>query len=92
LLFSGKYLPSIATQIYYFNKAKPASHFNTLNLVGIAIGNGWVHPILQNQAYVDYPYTLGTKTKKSERDRANLINQVSLEISNVILRKKSWII
>jgi vitellogenic carboxypeptidase-like protein len=28
-------------------------------LKGLAIGNGWVHPIVQNQAYVDYPYNLG---------------------------------
>ena len=28
-------------------------------LKGIAIGNGWVHPIVQNAAYVSYPYNLG---------------------------------
>jgi len=33
--------------------------FSHINLQGIAIGNGWVHPILQNKAYVDYSYNLG---------------------------------
>lgn len=43
-----------------------------LNLRGIAIGDGWVHPIVQNEAYVTYPYTLGLIDAYT-RDQARIL-------------------
>lgn len=43
-----------------------------LNLRGIAIGDGWIHPVTQNAAYVSYPYTLGLIDAKT-RDRAAIL-------------------
>ncbi len=59
LTTSLRYVPSLAYEIFLMNKNVP-SGMQTINLQGIAIGNGWVHPILQNKAYVDYSYNLGT--------------------------------
>uniref|UniRef100_A0A6B2L691 Carboxypeptidase n=1 Tax=Arcella intermedia TaxID=1963864 RepID=A0A6B2L691_9EUKA len=55
--YAGKYIPYIATTILQEN-SKGSRIFN-VPLVGVGIGNGWVHPILQNEYYVDYPYNLG---------------------------------
>jgi len=30
-----------------------------LKLRGVAIGDGWIHPMTQNEAYVTYPYSVG---------------------------------
>jgi carboxypeptidase C (cathepsin A) len=50
-----RYVPSLAYEIFSMNTG-----LLYINLQGIAIGNGWVHPIVQNKAYVDYSYNLGT--------------------------------
>lgn len=43
-----------------------------INLEGIAIGDGWIHPIIQNAAYVTYPYTLGLIDMRV-RDKAQTV-------------------
>jgi carboxypeptidase C (cathepsin A) len=54
--YAGKYIPNIATVIHEKNQE---AHATKINLEGIAIGDGWVHPLLQNQAYVNYSYATG---------------------------------
>jgi len=53
--YAGHYIPALATKIDKENSGGNV----TIQLKGVAIGNGWVDPITQNQAYVDYPYNLG---------------------------------
>jgi carboxypeptidase C (cathepsin A) len=68
--YAGKYVPSIAYQIHQYNQNAPPT--KRINLKGIAIGNGWVHPIVQNQAYIDYSYNLGL-ISEADRDSAQSI-------------------
>jgi carboxypeptidase C (cathepsin A) len=65
--YAGKYVPSLAYEIFSMNTG-----LLYINLQGIAIGNGWVHPIVQNKAYVDYSYNLGL-IGPNTRDQATLI-------------------
>jgi carboxypeptidase C (cathepsin A) len=51
-----------------------------MNLKGIAIGDGWVHPIIQNEAYVTYPYAVGL-IDTATRDKARKIYE---ELKNAI--------
>lgn len=79
--YAGKYVPSIAWGIHVRNQS-PVKPFGHINLRGLAIGNGWVHPIAQNQAYVDYPYNLGL-IGDYERDQAQAImNDLRASILN----------
>lgn len=53
-----------------------------MNLKGIAIGDGWVHPIIQNKAYVTYPYSVGL-IDMATRDKAQeKYNELARAIHN----------
>lgn len=84
--YAGKYVPSIAYGIHLRNQ-KVQPPFQRIKLKGIAIGNGWVHPIVQNQAYVDYPYNMGLIGDR-ERDIAqSVMDELAQSIQN-----GSWIL
>jgi len=54
--YAGKYLPNIALEITYRNimrKERP------IPLKGVAIGDGWMEPIVQCQAQIDYAFQIG---------------------------------
>jgi len=86
--YAGKYIPSLSTKIYNenLNLAKNASGKVRINLKGLAIGNGWVHPLVQNQAYVDYPFNLGLISNK-QRDQAEVIQNKLVEA----IKRSEWI-
>jgi len=72
--YAGKYLPSLGDYIRRMNLRVPSGAIR-MNLKGIAIGDGWVHPIIQNKAYVTYPYSVGlidmaTRDKAQEKYNA----------------------
>jgi len=78
--YAGKYVPSLATYINEQNKLENTNL--VINLQGIALGNGWVDPVPQNQAYVDYPYGLGL-IDSYQRDQAQQIqNQLAEAVAN----------
>jgi carboxypeptidase C (cathepsin A) len=66
--YAGKYLPSIGDFIRRMNLRVPSGAIK-MNLKGIAIGDGWVHPIIQNEAYVTYPFSVGI-IDMATRDKA----------------------
>jgi len=83
--YAGKYIPAISTRITQGNKKDLPAGFIKIQLKGLAIGNGWVHPVVQNQAYVDYPYNLGLINTR-QKNEAEAI-QVKLMAA---LKTKSW--
>jgi cathepsin A (carboxypeptidase C) len=50
--YAGHYIPAIA---YHFVKEIPAGSLG-LNFKGIAIGNGWVDPVVQYPQYAEFAY------------------------------------
>lgn len=54
--YAGIYVPSIAHRIYHENiKNKEIK----VNLAGIALGNGWIDPVIQGPAVIDYAWWHG---------------------------------
>ena len=45
--YAGHYVPSIGNKLYFYNN-------NQFRLKGLAIGNGWTSPQVQQLAYVQY--------------------------------------
>ena len=43
--YAGHYVPSIGNKLYFYNN-------NQFNLRGLAIGNGWTSPNVQQLAYI----------------------------------------
>lgn len=54
--YAGKYNPSIATEILKQNQQgkKPS-----INLQGVAIGDGWMNPKVQTLGQIDYAFAIG---------------------------------
>ncbi|KAM4065646.1 serine carboxypeptidase [Hirsutella rhossiliensis] len=61
--FAGQYIPYIAKSIVDRNKKNPG---NEWNLKGLLIGNGWVSPKAQYQAYLKFALQKGLVDKDSE--------------------------
>lgn len=61
--YAGYYVPSIARYIHLQNKklveSSQSNKPQTINLAGIALGNGWIDPVIQGQAVIDYAYWHG---------------------------------
>lgn len=53
----GKYIPSIATRIDKGNN--DPNRKLTINLQGIAIGDGWTNPLIQTASYIPFAYNTG---------------------------------
>jgi carboxypeptidase D len=54
--YAGQYIPYIAQAVLNRNKRKRAEGLRTWNLVGLLIGNGWISPLEQYQAYLPFAY------------------------------------
>jgi len=57
--YAGKYIPYLATEIHNQNSLISPSNSSFINLVGMAIGDGWTDPLLQTGVYADQAYNLG---------------------------------
>jgi carboxypeptidase C (cathepsin A) len=77
--YAGKYVPLTSYEVLKGNAAIRAP-WKKINLQGCAIGNGWVHPITQNQAYVDYPYNLGLIGEKQHDEAQKIMNELRISI------------
>jgi vitellogenic carboxypeptidase-like protein len=55
--YAGKYVPHIATEI--MNNNPNADDPKFINLKGIAVGDGWMKPKLQQKLQIDYAYNMG---------------------------------
>lgn len=53
--YAGMYVPSIAHHIHKQNKKGREK----MNLAGIALGNGWIDPMVQGPTVIDYAYWHG---------------------------------
>eukprot|EP01122_Echinamoeba_exundans_P003223 TRINITY_DN13351_c0_g1_i1.p1 TRINITY_DN13351_c0_g1~~TRINITY_DN13351_c0_g1_i1.p1 ORF type:complete len:424 (+),score=116.62 TRINITY_DN13351_c0_g1_i1:59-1330(+) len=65
--YAGHYIPSIAHYIWQMNQSPSNVR---INLQGIAIGNGWVDPLVQAQSYAPFLYYNG-KIDQSTMQAAN---------------------
>ncbi|WP_242907181.1 S10 family peptidase [Actinomadura terrae] len=54
--YAGKYVPAIALRILEKNEKKAGKQ---LNLQGIAVGNGWIQPLLSLRILIGYSYASG---------------------------------
>eukprot|EP01133_Synstelium_polycarpum_P010216 gene10216-11902_t len=60
--YAGHYIPHYANFILTMNEAianKTAPTCTTINLQGVAIGNGWTHPVVQYDSYSKMGYGAG---------------------------------
>ncbi|KAJ9613010.1 Cell death protease [Cladophialophora chaetospira] len=57
--YAGQYIPYIAKALLDRNKRKRAEGKRTWNLTGLLIGNGWISPVEQYQAYLPFAYQTG---------------------------------
>ena len=57
--YAGFYIPSIARGIYLRNKGRKDKRLYRINLSGVAIGNGWIDPVIQGEAAIDYAFWHG---------------------------------
>lgn len=55
--YAGMYAPSIAHRIHLENKNK--NDYKRINLVGLALGNGWIDAKTQGPAVIDYAWWHG---------------------------------
>lgn len=77
--YAGQYIPYIAKHILDRNKLPTTKH--KWNLMGLLIGNGWISPPEQYDAYLQYAYEKGLIEKGS--DIAN-----KLEVQHRICQKQ----
>ncbi|KAK0651583.1 serine carboxypeptidase [Cercophora newfieldiana] len=77
--YAGQYIPYIAKAI--LDRNKKASTQREWNLMGLLIGNGWISPREQYEAYLQYGYARGLVEKGS--DIAN-----KLEVQHRICQKE----
>ena len=54
--YAGKYIPYIVTEIH---RRKKQVRGKRVNLVGFAIGDGWINPELQTEIQINYAYSTG---------------------------------
>jgi cathepsin A (carboxypeptidase C) len=73
--YAGHYIPQIGNALYLLNNPD-------VNLQGLAIGNGWITPMPQNEAYITYTANnkdvingTGTYTKE-EQDKDTKLTQL----------------
>ncbi len=57
--YAGQYIPYIAKAVLDRNTRKRAEGKRTWNLAGLLIGNGWIAPVEQYQAYLPFAYQNG---------------------------------
>ena len=57
--YAGQYIPYIAQALLDRNKRKRTEGKRTWNLTGLLIGNGWIAPAEQYQAYLPFAYQTG---------------------------------
>ncbi|KAK3903841.1 Alpha/Beta hydrolase protein [Staphylotrichum tortipilum] len=62
--YAGQHIPYIAKHILARNKLPATVH--KWNLMGLLIGNGWISPTEQYEAYLQYAYEKGLVQKGSE--------------------------
>ncbi|KAK4455746.1 Alpha/Beta hydrolase protein [Podospora aff. communis PSN243] len=77
--YAGQYIPYIARAI--LDRNKKGSTQRKWNLAGLLIGNGWISPKEQYEAYLQYGYARGIVEKNS--DTAN-----KLEVQHRICQKE----
>lgn len=64
--FAGQYIPYIARKILNRNKQQPSSPWS---LKGLLIGNGWISPVDQYEAYLKYAMQRGLFDKDSDTSK-----------------------
>jgi len=62
--YAGHYIPAIGYKIFKENNKNPPLR---INLVGLAIGDGWVDPINMVPAYTDLFYNMGLADENQRR-------------------------
>ncbi|CAG8612182.1 27363_t:CDS:10, partial [Dentiscutata erythropus] len=73
--FAGTFIPYIATEILKRNDEANTVGHQTYNLKGIAIGNGWIDPITQYNAY--YTYSINHNLIRGEDYKRVVENQLA---------------
>jgi len=85
--FAGVYIPMLATSILNKNKENQSQ----INLKGVGVGDGWVHPYIQESTYGDYAYAYGLigLTEKKEVDKLYGICARAIEQSQPVTSREA---
>eukprot|EP01132_Coremiostelium_polycephalum_P005827 gene5827-7251_t len=81
--YAGHYIPHFANYILQQNELiqNGTNNGTVYNLEGLAIGNGWTHPIVQYQSYNKFGYAAGIIGTEQYNNYTNLINQCQKQIN-----------
>ncbi len=80
--YAGKYIPATSYRIYQANTASPPPAV-PINLVGLAIGDGWTDPRTQIQQYAELAWNFGL----SDDHQRRRMHELGMEVVAAIDRQ-----
>lgn len=83
--YAGKYVPALACRILMQQKYRAVSSDERINLQGVAIGNGLIHPVTQVATIADMAYFAGLVNSR-QRDRLVDLQNVAVRLT----REEKW--
>ncbi|KAJ6832764.1 serine carboxypeptidase-like 50 [Iris pallida] len=83
--YAGKYVPALACHILRQQKYRAVSSDGRINLQGVAIGNGLIHPVTQVATNADMAYFAGLVNSR-QRDRLVELQNVAVRLT----REEKW--
>ncbi|KAF2070476.1 hypothetical protein CYY_008201 [Polysphondylium violaceum] len=78
--YAGHYIPHYANYIVTMNKNSNNNTF-PINIQGLAIGNGWTHPIVQYESYGPFAYAAGIISIEQANAYTNLVTACQSQIN-----------
>ncbi|EGG18539.1 peptidase S10 family protein [Cavenderia fasciculata] len=85
--YAGHYIPHYSNFILTMNDQIQNNSLNgtIINLKGVAIGNGWTHPVVQYESYSTVAYAAGIINNKQVNYYNSLISSCQDQINNNVL-------
>jgi len=77
--YGGHYVPAISAYIVYQNTH---TAFPKINLKGLAVGNGWIDPLVQAGSYGPFAWGHGLITASDLSQVQSAYNQCAIDINN----------
>ncbi|GAM20248.1 hypothetical protein SAMD00019534_034230, partial [Acytostelium subglobosum LB1] len=85
--YAGHYIPHYANYVLQMNTAianQSLTNFSMINLAGLAIGNGWTHPVTQYDSYSKQAYGIGIISQDQYNAYKPLVSACQAQINRGI--------